>query len=114
MDGRLAGDELHLTPEARELGRRVAFEIPVPNRRRPAMAAINLWVIGLLPARVRDLYGLSWTPAHELVMASAAASLRASRPLVPRALRRGSSAADYDVVARTEAQRAARDRRLAA
>jgi uncharacterized protein (DUF2236 family) len=116
MDSRLASDELHLTPKARELGRRVAFEMPVPAHRRPALPAINLCVLGLLPERVRELYGLSWTPAHELALNSLAASMRASRPLVPRRLRRGSSAADYDVVARTEARRAARarDQRLAA
>jgi uncharacterized protein (DUF2236 family) len=110
MDTRLESDELHLTPQARELGRRVAFELPVPAHRRPAMAAINLCVVGLLPERVRELYGLGWTPAHELALNSLAASMRATRPLVPRAIRRGSSAADYDLVARTEARRAARER----
>jgi uncharacterized protein (DUF2236 family) len=115
MDARLASEDLHVTPHARELGRTVAFELPVPARRRPAMAAINLCVLGLLPERVRDLYGLSWTPAHELALNSLAASMRATRPLVPRAIRRGSSAGDYDLVARTEARRAARTReRLAA
>jgi uncharacterized protein (DUF2236 family) len=116
MDTRLASDELHVTPHARELGRTVALELPVPTRRRPAMAAINLCVLGLLPERVRELYGLAWSPAHELALNSLAASMRATRPLVPRAIRRGSSAADYELVARTEARRAARerDRRIAA
>jgi uncharacterized protein (DUF2236 family) len=114
MGARLASDDLHLTPQARELGRTVAFELPVPTRRRPAMAAINLCVLGLLPKRVRELYGLPWTVAHDLALSSLAASMRATRPLVPRTIRRGSSAADYDLVARTEARRAARERRQAA
>jgi uncharacterized protein (DUF2236 family) len=103
VDGRVASEDVHLTPRARELGRMVAFEIPVPALRRPAMVAINLCVLGILPARVRELYGLSWTPAHELALNSIATSLRATRPLVPRRIRRGSSAADYDLVACAEA-----------
>jgi len=105
MDERVASDDLHVTPDAREIGRMVAFDLPVPRQRRPALAVINLSVLGLLPPRVRDLYGLRWTPAHEAAFQAVAASSRTAAPVTPTRFRRGSSAADYELVARTERQR---------
>ena len=106
FDGRLAGDDLFVTDAARRLGRTVAFDLPVPASRRGPMAFVNLAVMGLLPPRVRDLYGLEWSAAQEAAFRAAATSMRASARLTPDSLRRGSCGADYDVVARTEAQRA--------
>ena len=106
FDERLTDDDLFVTDEARELGRRVAFDMPVPRSRRGGLAAINLAVLGLVPPRVRDLYGLGWSAAHEAAFRGMAASARASARLTPARLRRGSCARDYDVVARTEARRA--------
>jgi uncharacterized protein (DUF2236 family) len=108
MDERLASDDLFLTDEARELGRTVAFDLPLPLSRRPGLLAINHAVAGLLPRRVRDLYGIAWGPAHELALEALALSLRSTRPLTPRALRRGSCADEYDLVAKTEAARLAK------
>jgi uncharacterized protein (DUF2236 family) len=108
MAERLASHDLHLTEEARELGRTVAFDLPLPLRRQPALLAINHAVAGLLPRRVRELYGIGWSPAHELALEALALSLRRARPLTPKALRRGSCADEYDLVARTEAARLAR------
>ena len=108
MTERLASDDLHLTGDARELGRTVAFDLPLPLRRQPALLAINHAVAGLLPGRVRELYGIAWSPAHELALEALAISLRSARPLTPRSVRRGPCAAEYDLVARTEAARLAR------
>jgi uncharacterized protein (DUF2236 family) len=108
MDERLRSDDLFVTDEARELGRKVAFDLPLPLHRRPALVAINHMVAGLLPGRVRRLYGIRWGPAHALALDALVRSLRGVRPLTPRSVRRGSSAADYDLVARTEALRAGR------
>ena len=108
MTERIASDDLHLTDEARELGRTVAFDLPLPRHRQPALRAINHAVAGLLPRRVRELYGIPWSPAHELALEALAVSVRSSRPLLPHRARRGSSAAEYDLVARTEARRLAR------
>ncbi|MEA2472617.1 MAG: hypothetical protein QOE06_532 [Thermoleophilaceae bacterium] len=108
MAERLASEDLHLTGEARELGRTVAFDLPLPLHRRPALLAINHAVAGLLPQPVRRLYGIGWSPAHGLALAALALSLRGIRPITPRDLRRGSCAAEYDLVARTEAARAGR------
>jgi uncharacterized protein (DUF2236 family) len=102
---RLAGHDLHVVPAARELGRRVAFDLPLPIARRPALPVINFMVVGLLPARVRALFGLGWSPLHEATLAGLAAWMRATRPLAPARVRRGPTAREYEVVARTEAQR---------
>ncbi len=108
MAERLASDDLFLTEEARELGRTVAFDLPLPLSRRPGLLAINHAVAGLLPRRVRDLYGITWGPAHELALEALALSLRSTRPLTPKSLRRGSCADEYDLVAKTEAARLAK------
>ena len=101
---RLGSGELFVTDEARELGRRVAFALPLPARRRPALPAINLAVAGTLPPAVRRMYHLPWTPAHDAAFRSLAIGSRLSRPVVPAALRRGACARDYEMVARVEAQ----------
>jgi uncharacterized protein (DUF2236 family) len=107
MRARVHSDELFVTDDARSLGRRVAFELPLPVRRRPVLPAINLAVVGTLPPRVRRLYGIAWTPAHEAAFQALARGTRLSRPLLPHDLRRGRSARDYEVVAQAERRRAA-------
>jgi len=107
MRERLASSDLHVTEEARELGRRVAFDLPLPAARRAALPAVNLAVTGSLPRRVRRLYGIGWSAAHEAAYQALVRSHRLSRPVVPLALKRGSCARDYDLVARTERRRLA-------
>ena len=107
MRARLRSGELFVTGEARELGRRVAFQLPLPVHRRAALPAINLAVVGTLPPRVRKLYGIAWTPAHEAAFQALARGTRLSRPLLPHDVRRGRSARDYEVVARAERRRTA-------
>lgn len=110
MDAMLASDDLHVLPEAQAIARQVAFGLPLPTWRRWALPGINLLVVGLLPQRVRQLYGLSWTPAHDAAFAAAARGLRQTRPLLPRRLVRGRTAAEYEMVARVERGRLRRRR----
>jgi uncharacterized protein (DUF2236 family) len=105
MRERIASRDLYVTDEARELGRRVAFDLPLPAARRAALPAINLAVTGSLPRRVRRLYGIGWTAAHEAAYQALVRSHRLSRPVVPLSLKRGSCARDYELVARTERRR---------
>ncbi|MEA2478208.1 MAG: hypothetical protein QOJ07_130 [Thermoleophilaceae bacterium] len=105
MRERLASRDLHVTPEALELGRRVAFALPLPAHRRPALPAINLAVTGSLPSRVRRLYELPWSAPHEAAYQALVLSHRVSRPVVPHGLKRGSCARDYEMVARAERDR---------
>src|SRR4051794_15038237 len=46
MRERLHSDDLFVTDEAREIGRKVAFDLPLPARRRPVLPAVNLAVVG--------------------------------------------------------------------
>jgi uncharacterized protein (DUF2236 family) len=108
LEEMLAGDDLFVTLAAGEVARNVAFELPVPASRRPAMEAINLAVLGLLPRRVRELYGLPWDAGREAAFLALRLSLQAGARLAPVRLRRGSCAGDYAMVARTEAARLAR------
>jgi uncharacterized protein (DUF2236 family) len=106
--GQLASGELFVTDEARELGRRVAFDLPLPARRRAALPALNLAVAGTLPREVRRMYRLPWSPAHDAAFRSLVIGSRLSRPVLPAALTRGACARDYEMVARTEARLLAR------
>src|SRR5918999_1368241 len=92
MDGRLGSEDLHVVPRAREIGRMVAFDLPLPAHRRPALSVINLC-------------GLPWSPAREAAFKAIAGASRAAAPVTPARIRRGPSAADYELVARTERRR---------
>jgi uncharacterized protein (DUF2236 family) len=102
FDGRLEGNELFLTRESREIGRIVALELPGPPHLRPGLQVSYLLVAGLLPPRVRRMYGLRWTPLHAAAFSAAARAHRTAHPLVPAPLRRGSCAANYELIARSE------------
>jgi len=105
FDGRLASDEMGLTDEARHVGRGVAFRIPVPRVESPFMEFHNLVLIGTVPERVRELYGLPWDLRRELTFRAVTRAVRASRPLSPRAVARGRNASRFDRTARIEADR---------
>jgi uncharacterized protein (DUF2236 family) len=68
---------------------------------------VNLAVVGTLPPRVRRLYGIAWTPAHDAAFRALATGSRLARPLLPGPVRRGRSARDYELVARAERRAAA-------
>jgi uncharacterized protein (DUF2236 family) len=98
----LAGPDLYLTDEARFMGYASAFEIPVPTSRQPAKRLHDLVMLGSLPPRVRELYGLRYTPAHAALCSAALASARLARLLVPRSLTHGSCVPEFEMVALTE------------
>lgn len=102
---RLASDRMHLTPEARYTGRAIAFEIPMPRAHEPAKRVHDLVMLGSLPPRVRELYGLRWTRAHAVRFRVAVTGLRAARRIAPALVTRGRSGASYDLVARVERKR---------
>src|SRR6202035_1776657 len=82
----LAGPDLHLTEEARFMGYASAFEIPVPSSRQPAQRLHALMMLASLPERVRELYGLRYTPAQAAACAVVLASGRVAHMLAPRSL----------------------------
>jgi uncharacterized protein (DUF2236 family) len=74
---------------------------------RPLKAVHDLIMLGSLPPRVRELYGLGWTPAHALAFKSLTRALRGARRAMPRSGAQGSNTYFFDSVARTEAWRIA-------
>jgi uncharacterized protein (DUF2236 family) len=109
-DAKLAGEEMHLTDEARRTGAFVAFEIPMPWVNQPAKRLHDLVMLGSLPPRVRELYGLSWSPAQARAFPLAVATLRGLRALAPASLRRGSCRRSFALVEATERHRIERGR----
>lgn len=101
----LAGEDLHLTPEARVVGAFTAFEIPLPAHLQPAKRVHDLIMLGSLPPRVRELYGMSWSPSHQAAFLAVTAAMRAARPLAPRPLARGYNTRFFELVAGTERRR---------
>jgi uncharacterized protein (DUF2236 family) len=101
----LAGSDLHLTEEARFMGHASAFEIPMPAARLPAKRVHDLVMLGSLPERVRELYGLRYTSAHAVACAAVLAGGRFARMLAPRSLTHGSCIPQFEMVAATERRR---------
>jgi uncharacterized protein (DUF2236 family) len=102
FDARLAGNEMHLTEEARRVGFGVAFRVPFRAIQGPLREVHNLLILGSLPQLVRDHYRLGWSAAHQAAYRAAVIGLRASAPITPGVFRRGDSAGHYERIARTE------------
>jgi len=105
FEGMLDSDEMHLTPSAHAIGYATAFEIPLPAHRAPAKAVHDLIMLGSLPARVRELYGISYSRRQRLVFRAVVRGLRGTRPLTPRAMRQGYNTDHFRLVASTERRR---------
>ncbi len=101
----LAGPDLYLTDEARFMGYASAFEIPMPSSRRLGKHLHDLVMLGSLPAPVREIYGLSYTPSQRAACAAALFSGRLARLLAPPSLKRGSCIPEFEMVASTERRR---------
>jgi uncharacterized protein (DUF2236 family) len=92
FDGYMAdmveGDDLFVTPQARELAMNIVMRPPVPLRARPMLEVANFVTVGLLPAKVRRMYGFSWDPGRALVLRGGAEyAKRVVVPLLPDRLR---------------------------
>ncbi len=90
FDGWLHSDRPHLIPLARTAGL-AALQWPLPLPLRGVNDFTYLLVVGTLPGRVRQAYGLRWTPAHRAAHAGLRVSLRAGRPLVPDVVATGAT-----------------------
>lgn len=101
-DERLASPDLQATAHALEMAPLVAFEQPVPRAARGNIAVQNLVIKGTLPPRVREIFGIEWSGAHEAAFRSVAAAHRRARHLLPRSLRRGRNDLFFDAVTRSE------------
>jgi uncharacterized protein (DUF2236 family) len=102
---RLASPDLHATPHALEMAPLVAFKQPVPAAARGNIAVQNHFIKGTLPPRVREIFGIRWTPAHESSFRAMAAAHRRARHAFPRKMRRGRNDVFFDSVTRSERRR---------
>jgi uncharacterized protein (DUF2236 family) len=88
VDDMVAGRDLHVAQEARELAVEIVMHPPVPLRVRPLLELANQITIGLLPARLRRAYGFTWDPLREVaVRGGAEYAKRVVVPLLPERLR---------------------------
>ncbi len=101
----LVGPDLFLTEEARYMGHASAFQIPTAPSRLLAKRVHDLVMLGSLPPRVRELYGLRYTPAHAAGCRAALSAARLVRPLVPDSRLRGSCVPEFEGVAAVERTR---------
>ena len=76
FDAKLASPDLHATQHALEMAPLVAFRQPVPLAARGNLAAQNHIIKGTLPPRVREIFGITWTGAHEATFRAAVAAHR--------------------------------------
>jgi uncharacterized protein (DUF2236 family) len=104
-DERLASPDLQATAHGLEMAPLVAFEQPVPRAARGNIAVQNHIIKGTLPPRVREIFGIRWSPAHEASFRAMTASHRRARHFFPRKMRRGRNDVFFDVVSKTERQR---------
>ena len=93
MEEMVQGDTLFVTPEARRLAVRIVMRPPVPLQLRPLLELSNFVTVGLLPARVRRLYGFSWDPARAIALRTGGEyARRVVVPLLPERVRLVSAA----------------------
>jgi uncharacterized protein (DUF2236 family) len=100
--GKLASREMFLTEEARYVGYVTAFEIPFRRIDQPAKRVHDLIMLGSLPPRVRELYGLRYGRAEAAAYTLAVQAVRSGRRLAPSILARGPNTSSFRRVADTE------------
>lgn len=104
-DGKLSSPDLQATEHGLAMAPLVAFRQPVPVPARGNLAVQNHIIKGTLPPRVREIFGIRWTRAHESGFRALAASHRRARRLFPYSMRRGRNDVFFDVVTQAEQRR---------
>jgi uncharacterized protein (DUF2236 family) len=104
-DERLGSPDLQATPHGLAMAPLVAFEQPVPAPARGNLVAQNHIIKGTLPPRVREIFGIAWSPAHEAGFRAMTGAHRRARHFFPRRMRRGRNDAFFDVVTKAERRR---------
>ena len=84
----LEGPDLHVGAYAREQAIDIVMRPPVPLAARGLLELVNQITVGLLPSRVRRLYGFRWDPARSLALVTGAEyTKRVLLPVLPSVLR---------------------------
>jgi uncharacterized protein (DUF2236 family) len=77
---------LEVTDTAREVAHTILHP-PWPGYTAPVQGAVRFVTAGLLPAPIREQYGMAWDARHERLLAASALVTRAFYPHLPRAIR---------------------------
>jgi uncharacterized protein (DUF2236 family) len=104
-DSQLSSPDLQATEHGLAMAPLVAFEQPVPAPARGNLVAQNHIIKGTLPPRVREIFGIRWSKAHEASFRAMTAAHRRARHFFPRQVRRGRNDAFFDVVTKAERER---------
>ncbi len=104
MGEMLGGPTFHVTEEARAVGRAIALDMPVPGHLRPGSRLTGFVVVGLLPPRVREAFGLRWSAVHAGAHAVVATGVRVGLRALPEGVRQGRNTRLFRVVTATERQ----------
>lgn len=102
---RLASPQLQATAHGMEMAPLVAFRQPVPLPARGNLAMQNHIIKGTLPPRVREIFGIRWSAAHEAGFRAIAAAHRRAHDRLPHRVRRGRNDVFFDVVVESERRR---------
>jgi len=105
FDGKLAAPDLQATEHGLEMAPLVAFRQPVPAAARGNLAVQNHLIKGTLPPRVREIFGIRWSRAHESGFRAIAAAHRRAHRAFPHRMRRGRNDVFFDVVTKAERRR---------
>ncbi len=105
FDGKLAAPDLGATAHGLEMAPLVAFRQPVPVPARGNLAIQNHIIKGTLPPRVREIFGIRWSRAHERGFRAIAAASRRTHDAFPYRMRRGRNDVFFDVVTEQERRR---------
>jgi uncharacterized protein (DUF2236 family) len=82
----LASDVLAITPEAERVAR-VVMHMPAPFIARPVLMGAEQVTIGLLPPRLRELYGFTWDWRRQLLLDAWVRGTREVYPRLPKSVR---------------------------
>jgi uncharacterized protein (DUF2236 family) len=85
MERMVSGNDIAVGPSAKRLAQEILY--PSPWLLRPLAPLFRLVTAGLLPARLRDAYGLSWSSPREKTFQVFSGVVRRLLPLVPPPLR---------------------------
>ena len=84
VHGRLTDGSLYISDDVRQRAKDIIFLPPFNGLTRialtPLTQAVKLSSVGFLPKPIRRLLGLSWDPAREAMLATAALEIRLARP----------------------------------
>jgi uncharacterized protein (DUF2236 family) len=104
-EAKLASPDLQATEHGLAMAPLVAFRQPVPAAARGNLAVQNHIIKGTLPPRVREIFAIRWSRAHESSFRAIAATHRRARRAFPRRVRRGRNDVFFDVVTKAERRR---------